>query len=206
MKLFYSTASPYVRKVMVLLCEVGLDDRVERVPAIVNPVRRELNVARHNPTGHIPTLLLDNGEVLFDSRVICEYLDSLHTHPQMHPGDFQARIRMQTLHALADGILDAAVLVRFEQALRPEQFRWPEWIDGQWDKVMTSLDVLENTWLHYLRTKLDMGVIAVGCALGYLDFRFPDRPWRDSHPGLAAWHAEFAARPSMQRHPQAPMV
>lgn len=197
MKLFHSTASPYVRKVMVLAIETGLAPQLELCPAVVSPVARAAAVAAHNPSGHIPTLLLDDGQALFDSRVICEYLDSLHDGAPMQPREALARARVQCLHAIADGILDAAVLVRFELALRPYAMRWPAWIDGQWDKVSNSLMLVERDWIGHLAGPLDIGAIATGCALGYLDFRFPDRPWRDHHPRLAQWFATFNARPSM---------
>lgn len=197
MKLFHSTASPYVRKVMVLAHESGIAGLLELSPAVVSPVARAAAVAAHNPTGHVPTLLLDDGQALFDSRVICEYLDSVHADSHLHPQEPLPRARSQSLQALADGMLDAAVLVRFELALRPPESRWPAWIDGQWDKVTASLQLLERDWLDYLDERLDMGVIAAACALGYLDFRFSDHPWREQHPRLAQWYAVFAARPSM---------
>ncbi|RJG02817.1 glutathione S-transferase [Noviherbaspirillum sedimenti] len=206
MKLFHSPASPYVRKVMVLACEIGLESRIERVRAVVSPVKRDKLVVAHNPTGHVPTLLLDDGEVLFDSRVICEYLDTLHDGLPLHPREAMARAKTQCLHALADGILDAAVLVRFELALRPAELRWPDWVDGQWAKVLSSLNVLESRWRPHLADRLDMGVIATACALGYLDFRFPDRPWRVDYPHLAAWYEVFAQRDSMQKTWPAPVV
>ncbi len=206
MKLFYSSASPYVRKVMVLAWETGLVERIECIPAVVSPVNREKSVALHNPTGHVPTLVLDNGEAIFDSRVICEYLDGLHDRNPFYPADIQRRLKTQCLHALADGLLDAAVLVRFEEALRPEALRWSAWIDGQWDKVTSSLRALEAKWLPHLSGTLDMGGIAAACALGYLDFRFPDRAWRPHYPNLAKWYEQFAGRISMQKTWPAPMV
>ena len=106
--------------------------------------------------------------------------------------------RTLCLQALADAILDAGVLMRYETAMRPEELRWPAWYDGQRTKVRASLAVLERKWMEHLNGPIDMGVIAVGCALGYLDFRFPEDVWRTEYPVLAVWYEEFSKRPSMQ--------
>lgn len=198
MKLFHSPASPFVRKVMVLAHETGLVERIERVRAVVSPIAPDEQVGIHNPAAHIPTLVLSDGTVLFDSSVICQYLDSLHDHPPLHPVAILPRARTLCLQALADGILVAGVLMRYESVLRPEPLRWQAWYDGQRRKVRASLASLEREWLDHLYGQLDIGTIAAGCALGYLDFRFPDDPWRDQHPALADWYAAFSQRPSMQ--------
>jgi glutathione S-transferase len=206
MKLFHSPASPYVRKVMVLAYETGLIERIDCLRAVVSPIERDLTVAVHNPTGHVPTLLLDDGTALFDSAVICQYLDSLHDGAPLHPAEPLARARELCLQALADGLLNAGVLVRYETVLRPEPLRWQDWIDGQLDKVVSSLAVLERHWLPNLQGPLGMGAIATGCALGWLDFRFPGLPWRGACPGLARWYGEFALRPSMQATWPSPVI
>ena len=198
MKLFHSPASPFVRKVLVLAHETGLIEQIELVRSVVSPVARDLGVVAHNPTGHIPTLLLDNGTALFDSTVISQYLDALHGGTLMHPDEPLPRARTLCLQAIADGILDAGVLMRYETVLRPEALRWPAWTEAQRTKVRSSLAALEQNWLQYLNGTLDMGVIATGCAVGYLDFRFIDDDWRADHPGLADWYGEFAKRSSMQ--------
>lgn len=203
MKLLYSTASPFVRKVMVLAHETGLASRLILEPCVVNPVARDARVVPHNPTGHIPTLLLDDGTALYDSVVICQYLDTLHDGPPLHPAGAIERARILCLQALADGIMDAGVLIRFETALRPEALRWPAWIEGQGAKITSSIDALSIRWLPHLqavleKAPLDMGVIAVGCALGYLDFRLPPDAWRPAAPDLASWYDAFANRRSMQ--------
>lgn len=206
MKLFYSTASPFVRKVMVLIHETQLIDSITLVNAVVGPINRDPEVILHNPSGHIPTLLLNDGTALFDSVVISQYLDTLHKHPPLHPTVPLALARAQCLQSLADGVLDAGVLLRYEAVLRPEALRWADWEQGQWSKITSSLDALSATWLPTLQNSLNIGVIAVGCALGYLDFRFPSFDWRASHPELAHWYSAFEKRPSMQATQQRPLI
>jgi len=197
MKLFFSPASPFVRKVLVLAHERGIRDQIECVPVVISPITTGGAVASHNPSGNIPTLALADGSALYDSRVIVEYLDGLPGGPSLLPAAGPARYATLRLQSLADELTDAAVLLRYETFLRPPALRWPEWIDGQWRKVRASLDVLEHAHLPELEGRLDLGTIAVGCALGYLELRFPDEDWRASRPGLAAWYAGFSERPSM---------
>lgn len=199
MKLFHSTASPFVRKVMVLAHESGLADRIECVSAVVSPVARDMAVVAHNPTGHIPTLLLEDGQALYDSAVICQYLDTLHDGEPFHPVSAADRSRALCLQALADGIMNAGVLIRFETALRPPELRWPAWLEGQRSKIVSSLDVLARDWIEHLERSPDMGAIATGCALSYIDFRLLHPGWREAVPALAAWYARFSERPSMRK-------
>jgi glutathione S-transferase len=198
MKLFHSPASPFVRKVMVLAHETGLLGSIERIRAVANPVNRDAAVVAHNPAGHVPTLLLVDGTALYDSTVICQYLDTLHEGTPLLPAAPLPRARTLCLQALADGMLNACVLMRYESALRPEAQRWPAWYEGQQAKVRSSLDVLERQWMGPLNGAMDLGVIATACALGYLDFRFPDEPWREGRDALARWYEGFSRRPSMQ--------
>ncbi|RJF70736.1 glutathione S-transferase N-terminal domain-containing protein [Rhodopseudomonas palustris] len=199
MKLYHSTASPFVRKVMVLAYETGLVDRLELVSAVVSPVARDASVVAHNPTGHIPTLVLEDGTALYDSGVICQYLDTLHDGPPLLPAGPLDRARALCLQALGDGIMNAGVLIRFENALRPSELRWQAWLDGQSSKIQSSLDVLESDWLAYLEQPVDIGAITVACALSYIDFRELRPGWRETVPSLADWHARFAQRRSMQQ-------
>ncbi|MGI9334601.1 MAG: glutathione S-transferase family protein, partial [Gammaproteobacteria bacterium] len=134
---------------------------------------------------------------LYDSRVICEYLDSLHKRKKKFPSRGEARFTALTLQALGDGMLDAAVNMRYETFLRPEQLRWPEWIEGQRKKFRRPLGVLEAR-AGDLEGPLSIGTITIGCALGYLDFRYGDDPWRNTHPRLAAWFKKFERRRSMK--------
>lgn len=197
MKLLYSVPSPFARKVLVLAHETGVIDQINTVDCALTPIAPDAKVVKENPVGKIPTLLLEDGTSLFDSRVICEYLDGLHEGPKMFPTEGITRWKTLTLQALADGILDAAILVRYETFLRPESYRWPEWIEGQMLKVYRSLDQLESD-VGSLKDSINMGKIGVGCALGYLDFRFSNENWRARCPKLAGWYSEFEARPSMQ--------
>lgn len=189
MKLLYSPTSPYARKVLVLAHEAGIGLEVEAGSG--SPTARNPKVAAQNPLGKIPVLLSDQGP-LYDSRVICQYLDTLHQGRRLYP-EGAARFVALRREALADGLLDAALLARYETT-RPEEKVWSDWYDGQVTKMKAALDQMETD----LPDAVDIGAIAYGCALGYVDFRFAALNWRDSHPLLAAWEAEFAARPSMQ--------
>src|SRR5215831_6306249 len=185
MKLFYSPPSPYVRKSLVVAHELGLRERIELVPAAANPVNRDPAIVAHNPLGKIPTLLTDDGTALYDSHVICEYLNELGNGTLIPPAG-PARWTVLMEHALADGILDAAVLVRYETVLRPEPLRWNDWISGQMEKVASGLDQIEQRAGRF-GDRLDLGTIAFGCVLGYLDFRFASLAWRDKHPNASKW-------------------
>ena len=196
MKIHHSTTSPFVRKCMVSAHELGLANRIERLPAAAHPVQRDRSVIQNNPLGKVPTLLTDDGQALYDSRVICEYLDTLAGGGKLFPRSGAARWEALTLQALGDGMLDALVLVRYEDTARPEALRWPQWRAGQLDKASTSLAYLE-AHAAVLRDRVDVGSIAIACALGYLDFRFADFGWPARYPQVAAWWAQFNQRPSM---------
>ena len=154
------------------------------------------DVIARNPLGKIPALECDDGPTLYDSRVICMFLDDL-AGAGLYPNG-PRRWDSLTIEATADGILDAAVLMAYEGRIRPEDKRFAPWVDGQWAKIERALDVLEQRWLSHLNGAMDIGHIAVGCSLGYLDLRFSERPWRAARPHLAAWEASFLSRPSMQ--------
>jgi glutathione S-transferase len=191
--LLYSPASPYARKVRAVAAEKGVPIEVKNVS--VSPVSRNDEVGARNPLAKVPSLVLEDGTTLFDSSVICGWLDAQAPSPRLIPeGD--ARWRVLTLEALGDGLLDAALLHRYEHLLRPEDKRFQPWIDGQWGKIQASLDALEQQAPTF-GDRVDLGTIAVACALGYLDFRFAGHPWRPGRPALAAWYERFAARPSM---------
>ena len=198
MRLHYNVASPFVRKVMAVAIETGLDDRLEPAARMMTPVRPDADLIRDNPLGKIPCLVTDDGAVLYDSRVICEYLDSLHDGPRMFPAAGPARWTALRRQAEGDGIMDAGVLARYETFVRPQEHRWGEWIEGQKQKFRRALDALEAEAEAFGDT-VDIGTLTIGCALGYLDFRYADEGWRDSRPRLAAWLERFAARPSMAR-------
>jgi glutathione S-transferase len=197
MKLFYSPTSPFVRKCLVAAHELGLAQRLELEPSAAHPVNRDHAVVEHNPLGKIPALVTDAGAVLFDSRVICEYFNGL-GDGHLLPAAGEARFTILTEQALADGLMDAAVLARYEIGVRPEHLRWPDWIGGQMAKVDSALANFERRAAAW-GNRMDLGLIALGCALGYLDFRYADLEWRQRSPSLARWYEQFAARESMRK-------
>ncbi|WGW05402.1 glutathione S-transferase [Tropicibacter oceani] len=195
MKLMKSDASPFVRKVVVTLHETGLLPEVTLIDVATTPLAPDSALIAANPMGKIPALLRDSGPTLYDSRVICRYLDD-RAGTALYPQD---RLwDTLTLEATADGIMEAAVLITYEMRFRPADMVFQDWIDGQWGKIARALDALETRWLSHLHGPLDMGQIAVGCALGYLDLRHDVRGWRTGHEGLADWYAGYAQRESMQ--------
>lgn len=196
MKLFFSSASPYVRKCTVFALELGLADRIETLPSKVSPVLRDASVVQANPLGKVPTLITEDGVALFDSRVICEYLNAEGGGALFPAADHPQRFAILAQQALADGILDAALLARYETT-RPEGTQWEDWVAGQMAKIKSGLDWVE-AHADTFYDRVDVGTISFGCALGYLDFRFADYGWRNKYPKSAAWFEAFSARPSMQ--------
>ena len=196
MKLFFSPTSPYVRKCLVVAHELGLVGRIELLPAAAHPVTRDPSIIAVNPLGKVPTLVTDDGTALYDSRVICEYLNDL-GGGALFPAAGAARWTALTLQSLADGMLDAALLARYEVAVRPEALRWTDWTNGQIDKLHTSLASLEATCSGF-GDRADIGTLAVACALGYLDLRYADMNWRQRYPAVAQWAARLGQRASMQ--------
>ncbi len=196
MKLHFASASPYVRKVRAIAIELGLDDRIELLQRAMTPVAPEAELNADNPLGKIPCLVTDEGQVLYDSRVIVEYLDSLAGGGRMIPGGGEPRWTALRRQALADGILDAAVGKRYETFLRPNEAQWKPWVEAQTAKYCQALDQLEREAESFGQT-VDIGTVAAACAAGYLDFRYGDEGWRNTRPNLAAWYETFAKRPSM---------
>lgn len=197
MTLYHSPASPFVRKVLVLLHETGQTERVALHSVQLTPVTPSTDVLHDNPAGKIPALRLADGTVLHDSRVILDYLDSQHVGEPLIPTG-GARWRRLTLASLADAILDAAVLLRYETFLRPEDKRWEQWSEAQQDKIERAQAYFESECLAELASRFDIAAIGLACALGYLDFRQPQLGWRERFPGLAGWYADVSQRPSMQ--------
>jgi glutathione S-transferase len=193
MRLHATITSAYARKVWVVAHEKGLLGRVERLST--NPHLDEY-LRKDNPLCRVPTLVLDDGEVLFDSPVICEYLDSLGDGPALFPSAGPARWRALRLQALGDGLLDANVSRRME-VIRPPHERSPAWISRQIQAVNAACAWLEER-LTDLAGPITIGHVALGCALGYFDIRFNEDLWRERFPGLAEWHNKFEQRPSMQ--------
>ena len=199
MKLHWSPRSPFVRKVMIVAHERGLIDRLECVRTLAALTTPHAELMRDNPLSKIPTLVLDDGTALYDSPVICEYLDALNGEPQLFPVEREPRMRALRRQALGDGFLDLLVLARNER-LREE----PSEVHLKSAAVRSAavLDSLEREAEALTASALSIGHIAIGCALSYLDFRFADQDWRKDHARLADWHAGFSARPSVQAtHP-----
>lgn len=214
MKLFFGSASPYVRKVMVAAIETKLDHRLhlEKL-GLLAPAHPNPQLAAVNPLAKIPTLVLEDGQVIFDSQVICEYLDSLHDGDKLFPPVGEARWRALTRAAAADGLLEAAMLARADMA-RPADRQSPEWTAAQLRKAKRCLDMFareaETTVFPVDlagAARLDIGDITLGCALGWLDFRMPGENWRHGRKALARWFEEVSQRHSMKRtQPAEPLV
>lgn len=197
MKIYFSPFSPYVRKCLVTAHELGLHDRLQLLPSNANPVTRDRQIIAINPLGKVPTFFTDEGVALYDSRVICEYLDAL-GQGTLFPREGAARWDALTLQALGDGMLDGALLARYEDVARPEPLRWPDWRAAQLDKAETSLKHLAAHPALLAPGRVDIGTLTVACALWYLDLRFADFGWRDRFSGVATWYDAFSKRPSLQ--------
>ena len=198
MKLLYQTHSPYARKALVFAHEAGLADRIEVVHHETSPTLRNPEVFARNPLGKVPVLLRDGHDPLFDSDVICAYLDTLHGGRPLIPAQGEARWKALRAQAVAQGLADAGIAVRWETVRRPEALRYPPLRDGYIDKLLASYDWLEREL--DVAAPVDVGHIAVASALSWLEFRqLPD--FRDGRPRLAAWLDEFACRPSMLATP-----
>lgn len=197
MKLYYSGASPYVRKVMVTAIEAGVDKKIEQVPTSVLPTQPNKELAKDNPLMKLPTLVTDDGIRLFDSYVICEYLDSQNKGSKLIPAAGPERWKALTIHAVASGITDAGILCRYEEAVRKPEQRCNEWVQGQLAKVINGLDELERR-AKDLDGPINLGQIAAACAFGWLEFRKPAGDIRKGRPKLSAWYDAFVKRPSLQ--------
>ena len=195
MQLYHSATSPFVRKVMVCLIETGLLDAVELKSIVVSPTRPGNAAASFNPLGKVPCLVTDDGNPMFDSRVITQYLNA-RAGASLYPRG-SALWRTLTLEALGDGIMDAVLAMTYESRLRPEELRWPKWLDAQWVKVAHAMSSVEQDWMGHMAGPLDMGQVSVAVACAYADLRAGDRHWRDAYPVLSEWQTEFAKRPSM---------
>jgi glutathione S-transferase len=195
MKLHWSPRSPFVRKVMIVAHEAGLVDRLTLVRTVAATTKPHPELMRDNPLSKIPTLVLDDGTVLYDSPVICEYLDRLHAGPKLFPPGGAERMTALRRQALGDGCLDFLLLWRDERArLRPSDVHLASFAA----KRKAALAAIDHEVDDLSATAFSIGHIALGCALGYLDFRFAAEDWRGDHPRLAHWHADFCARPSVR--------
>ncbi len=198
MKLLYQTHSPYARKVLVAAHETGLQHALEVIHHDTSPTRRNDEVFALNPLGKVPVLMLDDGLALFDSSVICEYLDGLHTGAKLIPHEHGARFRTLRKQALAQGIADAGIAARWEAERRPEASRWPPMLHGQLEKIAAACDLLEQEIDANApeETTPDIGDIALATTLSWIAFRHV-YPFADGRPRLSAWYTRFSRRPSM---------
>ena len=193
MKVLYSTTSPYARKVWMMLWETGLIETVAM--EIAAPWTPDTTVPHDNPLGKIPVLILDDGTHLYDSPVICEYLDTCHRGTAFFPASGPARWQALRRQALADGMMDATAATRIEQMFHPGAMHSDEWVNRQKAAVNRALDALEA---EDLGQEFTIGHLAILCALGYLDLRLAELAWRTGRPRLVAWFDRESARRSFE--------
>ena len=197
MKIIGSVTSPYVRKVRIVLAE----KKIEADFVLENVWAAETTIGQANPLGKIPCLVMDDGSAVFDSRVIAEYVDTLSPVGKLIPADGRERAAVKTWEALADGVLDAGILARLEATWRPAEQQSPAWIARQMSKIDMALKSMsiglgESNYCH--NNQFSLADVAVGCALGYLDFRFPSVDWRTPYPNLDQLHQLLMQRQSFQ--------
>jgi glutathione S-transferase len=193
MKLIGALGSPYVRKVRVVMAEKKIE--FEFIPEDV--WSSDATISKLNPLGKVPTLIMEDGGAVFDSRVICEHLDTVSPLHKLMPAVGRSRIEVKTWEALADGLCDAAIAWRLENMMHPPEHVSQKWQDRQMKKIHDCLDAIASgigTKTYCAEGKYTLADVAVGCALGYLDFRFPQIDWRANHPKLAAYAQKLFAR------------
>ncbi|QWE26470.1 glutathione S-transferase C-terminal domain-containing protein [Polynucleobacter sp. AP-Ainpum-60-G11] len=195
MKLIGSLTSPYVRKVRIVFLEKKVDVDLE----LENVWAADTKIALNNPLGKVPCLILDDGEAIYDSRVIAEYVDTLSPVGKLIPAGSRERASVKTWEALADGVDDAGILARLEVTLRPTEQQSSEWLERQMGKIDAALaqmsrELGDNAWCH--GNQMTLADIAVGCALGYMLFRFPNIAWQAQYPNLDAFYQKLMQRPS----------
>ena len=194
MQLLISPASPFVRKVRVLIREADLLAQVEEVDVSTTPLASDPVVVAANPLGKIPALIRDDGPAIYDSRVITRFLDD-RAGAGLYPKT--GLWEVLTLEATADAIMDAAVSMSYELRLRPKAQQSQDWVEAQWGKVQRGVAAVNNRWMSHLAGKLNICQIGMACALSYLDLRHDARGWRTGNAALSDWHAEFSKRDSM---------
>lgn len=202
MRLMYSPTSPFVRRVRAAAIELGLAGRITLEPVQVLPGRENRAFAEQvNPLRKIPALILDDGQTLVESAVICQYLDELAGGGILIPLRGPERWRVLSEQAIAQGMAEALVLVRYETALRPEPLRWPDWIADQQDRFWSGLAWFESRTQGTLPERpgaaVNLSQLALACALGYADFRFGELAWRSRAPRVGGWYETVAARTSL---------
>lgn len=195
MKLLYSPASPFARKVRVLIRELGILDQITEQDVSTTALNSDPTVVAANPMGKIPALIRDEAPAVYDSRVITRFLNDTQGG-QLYPA---SRIwETLTLEATADAIMESALAMTYEVRMRPEAQQFPDWIEAQWEKAGRGISAINDRWMSHLAGPLDMAHIGVACALSYVDLRHDARNWRHDNDALAAWHATFYARENMK--------
>ena len=197
MKLTFSPASPFARKVRIAAIELGLIDKIEFVPAAVVPGQPNDEYSRITPLKKLPALILDNGDVVLDSYVIVEYLDELAGGGKLIPASGTNRWKVKSDHSLLQGMLDSMLLCRYEKMVRPQGLHWQAWSDDHWNRAWSGMARFD-TQVEVLSRPLDIVQIALTCVLGYADFRFADCGWRKAYPNLDAFHERMLSRPSVK--------
>jgi glutathione S-transferase len=198
MKLTYSAASPFARKVRIAAIELDLIDKIEFAPVTVVPGQPNDDYSKLHPLKKLPVLILDNGEVVVDSYVIVEYLDELAGGGKLIPASGPLRWKVKSDHSLLQGMLDSMLLCRYEQMVRPEPLRWKAWGDDHWNRAWKGMARFEGQADAMMSRPLDIAQIALACVLGYADFRFADCGWRKAYPKLDAFHQKMLERPSVK--------
>jgi glutathione S-transferase len=197
MKLTFSPASPFARKVRIAAIETGLIDKIELTPATVAPAQPNEEYSKITPLKKLPVLILDNGDVILDSYVIVEYLDELAGGGKLIPTSGPDRWKVKSDHSLLQGMLDSMLLCRYEGMVRPEPLRWKAWSDDHWNRAWTGMARFENK-PDVLSGPFYIVQIGLVCVLGYADFRFADCGWRKAFPKLDAFHQKMLERPSVK--------
>jgi len=197
MKLTYSPASPFARKVRIAAIELGLIDRIEFVPTAVAPAKPNDEYAQINPLKKLPVLIADNGDVILDSYVIVEYLDELAGGGKLIPASGATRWKVKSDHSLLQGMLDSMLLCRYERMVRPQGLQWQAWSDDHWNRAWQGMARFEQQ-ADVLSRPLDIVQIALVCVLGYADFRFTDCGWRKAYPNLDVFNERMLSRPSVK--------
>ncbi len=197
MKLTFSAASPFARKVRIAAIELGLIDQIEFVPTTVAPTQANEEYSRITPLKKLPVLILDDGSVILDSYVIVEYLDELAGGGKLIPASGPDRWKVKSDHSLLQGMLDSMLLCRYERMVRPQALQWQGWADDHWNRAWRGMAVF-NDKPEVLSRPLDIVQIALTCVLGYADFRYPDCGWRKAYPNLDAFHERMLQRPSVK--------
>lgn len=197
MKLAFTPASPFARKVRIAAIELGLIDRIEFFPASVAPGTPNEEYSKINPQKKLPALITDDGDIIIDSYVIVEYLDELAGGGKLIPASGRTRWQVKSDHSLLQATLDSMLLCRYERMVRPQGLQWQAWSDDHWNRAWRTMALFENR-PDVLSRPLDIVQIALACVLGYADFRFTDCGWRKAYPNLDAFNARMLERPSIK--------